>query len=233
MLCVILPVIMIDLIVLTRFRGDTILHEEWVKQYGSTLKYKGFFYVRWPFNISSAILNTVVLQGNPLFTMDTRVVISSPTAVTTKSPHRSGTTCWQGWVIPSRRFCLHTSTEDCRQPFHRRYLASPAGWYPFSLSLSTFTNPLSKQRCIMAIKSSQTYAIHMIKPTFRTLHLVQDRFGRSPTSSSQKLPGYESLIPFHADHSQYPTQLRDVLSSEIAKDLARTTAVARRDAVAK
>jgi hypothetical protein len=140
------------------------------------MKYKAFFYVRWPFNISFAILNTVVLQGNRLFTMDTRAVnhilTHSGNYQKLSQVVRLIPDCWQGWVISisSRSFRLHTLTEDCRRPFHRRCLASPAS----------------------------SFSIRMIKPTFRTRHLVQHRVGRS---SSQTLSKYGSLIPFHADHS--------------------------------
>ena len=51
MLCVTVPVVMIDLdsinrIVLVRFQENTAFYDEWVKQYGSTMKSRGLFYVR-------------------------------------------------------------------------------------------------------------------------------------------------------------------------------------------
>jgi hypothetical protein len=51
MLCVTVPVDMIDLDstnrnVLVRFQENPALYDEWVNQYGSTMKYKGLFYVR-------------------------------------------------------------------------------------------------------------------------------------------------------------------------------------------
>ena len=81
----------------------------------------------------------------------------------------------------------------------------------------------------MVIRSLRTRTTDVIKSTFRTLHLAQHRFERSPTFSSRKPSEYASFIPFYADHSPEPTQLRDVLSTEIAKDPARTTTGARID----
>ena len=81
----------------------------------------------------------------------------------------------------------------------------------------------------MVIRSLGTRTADVIKSTFRTLHLVQHRFERSPTFSSQKLSEYACFIPFYADHSPKPTQLRDVLSTEIAKDPSRTTSGVRID----
>ena len=45
------PAVMIDLdstnrIVLVRFQENTAFYDEWVKQYGSTMKFKGLFCVR-------------------------------------------------------------------------------------------------------------------------------------------------------------------------------------------
>ena len=95
MLCVTAPVIMVDLgstnrIVLARFWVNSLLLQEgWVKQYGSTMIYKGFN-VRWRSNIALAILNTTVLQSNGLFTtMDTRAtnhVLLSPHSIHCRKP---------------------------------------------------------------------------------------------------------------------------------------------------